>query len=135
MSLAGVPGSALSAATVTAASPSSAAASASDSSDLPERTTRAPSATRTSAVALPSPRAPPVMTNTRSWRPRSTTQGCHDACLDDEEAPMATVPDLEAALRLRRFTLLVLALNVLAAVVAVWANWPAQFGGVGKDAG
>lgn len=48
---------------------------------------------------------------------------------------MATVPDLEAALRLRRFTLLVLVLNVLAAVVAVWLNWPAQFGGVGKDAG
>lgn len=34
-----------------------------------------------------------------------------------------------------RFTLLVLVLNVLAAIVAVWANWPAQFGGVGKDAG
>ena len=60
MSRAGVAGSALSASTVTAASPSAAAASARESALRPEITTFAPSATSTSAVARPRPRAPPV---------------------------------------------------------------------------
>ena len=53
----------------------------------------------------------------------------------DEEQPVPALPDPEAAVRLRQFTVVVLALNVLAAIVAVWVNWPAQFGGVGTDAG
>jgi hypothetical protein len=48
---------------------------------------------------------------------------------------MATLPDPTATIRLRRFTLVLLALNVLAAIIAVAANLPAQFGGVGTDAG
>ena len=59
-SRAGVPASALSAVTDTAASPSSATAAARLSSLRPESTTLAPSATSCSAVARPSPRAPPV---------------------------------------------------------------------------
>ena len=56
----GVPGSALSATTATAASPRSATAASRDSALRPDSTTRAPSATSASAVARPSPRAPPV---------------------------------------------------------------------------
>lgn len=48
---------------------------------------------------------------------------------------MATLPNAPALAQLRRFTLVLLALNVLATVVAVAANLPAQFGGVGTDAG
>jgi hypothetical protein len=48
---------------------------------------------------------------------------------------MAVLPDATAARRLRRFTVVVLVLNVVAAVVAVVVNLPAQFGGVGTDAG
>lgn len=48
---------------------------------------------------------------------------------------MATLPDAAATVRLRRFTLVLLVLNVLAAIVAVVVNLPAQFGGVGTDAG
>ena len=56
----GVPGSALSAATPIARSPSAPTAASSDSCDRLESTTRAPSATRTSATARPSPREAPV---------------------------------------------------------------------------
>jgi glucan phosphoethanolaminetransferase (alkaline phosphatase superfamily) len=55
--------------------------------------------------------------------------------LNDEEQLMATLPDAAATVRLRRFTLVLLALNVLAAIIAIAANLPAQFGGVGTDAG
>lgn len=48
---------------------------------------------------------------------------------------MAFVPDPVAAARLRVFTLALLVLNVLATIVAVVVNLPAQFGGVGTDAG
>ena len=48
---------------------------------------------------------------------------------------MATRPDRRALATLRLFTLVLLALNVLATVIAVAANLPAQFGGVGTDAG
>ena len=48
---------------------------------------------------------------------------------------MATLPDRRALAQLRLFTLILLALNVLATVIAVAANLPAQFGGVGTDAG
>jgi hypothetical protein len=48
---------------------------------------------------------------------------------------LVALPDAEATRRLRTFTLVVLLLNVVAAVVAVVANVPAQFGGVGTDAG
>ena len=37
--------------------------------------------------------------------------------------------------RLSVFALVVLVANVLAAALAVWVNWPSQFGGVGTDAG
>jgi len=47
---------------------------------------------------------------------------------------MARLPDPAATARLRRFTLAVLALNLLATVIAVAVNLPAQFGGVGTDA-
>ncbi len=46
-----------------------------------------------------------------------------------------TLPDLAAASRLRWFTLALLVLNVIATIIAVVANLPAQFGGVGTDAG
>jgi hypothetical protein len=55
--------------------------------------------------------------------------------LDDEEQSMATLPNRRALAQLRLFTLVVLALNVLATVIAVAANLPAQFGGLGTDAG
>ena len=42
---------------------------------------------------------------------------------------------MEANYRLLRFSVGVLILNVVAAVVAVAVNWPAQFGQVGTDAG
>lgn len=42
---------------------------------------------------------------------------------------------MEANQRLLGFTVAVLILNVVAAIVAVIANWPAQFGQVGTDAG
>ncbi len=42
---------------------------------------------------------------------------------------------MEASKRLFGFTVAVLVLNVVAAFVAVIANWPAQFGQVGTDAG
>ena len=42
---------------------------------------------------------------------------------------------MNAALRLRRFALAVLVLNVVATVVAVVVNLPSQFGRVGTDAG
>lgn len=42
---------------------------------------------------------------------------------------------MEANKRLRWFAVAVLIANVIAAVVAVIANWPAQFGQVGTDAG
>ena len=48
---------------------------------------------------------------------------------------MTTLPDAAAAARLRQFTLVLLALNVLATIVAVAVNLPAQFGGEGTDAG
>ena len=48
---------------------------------------------------------------------------------------MAALPDVTAARRLQGFTLVVLVLNVVAAVVAVVLNLPAQFDGVGTDAG
>jgi general stress protein CsbA len=48
---------------------------------------------------------------------------------------MAVLPDATAARRLRSVTVVVLVLNVVAAVVAVVVNLPAQFGGVGTDAG
>ena len=37
--------------------------------------------------------------------------------------------------RLFYFAVVVSVLNVVAAVVAIIVNWPAQFGGVGTDAG
>lgn len=46
-----------------------------------------------------------------------------------------TLPDPAATSRLRRFTLGLLVLNVIATIIAVVANLPAQFGGVGTDAG
>lgn len=46
-----------------------------------------------------------------------------------------TLPDPAAASRLRWFTLALLVLNVIATIIAVVANLPAQFGGVGTDAG
>ena len=55
--------------------------------------------------------------------------------LRDEEQPMATLPNHSATVRLWWFTLVLLALNVIATVVAVALNLPAQFGGVGTDAG
>lgn len=55
--------------------------------------------------------------------------------MSDEEQLMATLPVAAATVRLRRFTLVLLALNVLAAIIAIAANLPAQFGGVGTDAG
>lgn len=48
---------------------------------------------------------------------------------------MATLPDAAASVWLRRFTLVLLVLNVLATIIAVAVNLPAQFGGVGTDAG
>ena len=42
---------------------------------------------------------------------------------------------LRSSERLFRFAVAVSALNVVAAVVAIVVNWPAQFGGVGADAG
>ena len=48
---------------------------------------------------------------------------------------MATLPDAAASVRLARFTLVLLVLNVLATIIAVAVNLPAQFGGVGTDAG
>lgn len=54
---------------------------------------------------------------------------------NDEEQLMATLPDSAASVRLRRFTLVLLVLNVLATIIAVAVNLPAQFGGVGTDAG
>jgi len=62
ISRAAVVGSALSPTTISTASPSASRAAESASSERPESTTRAPSATRTSAVARPRPRAPPVTT-------------------------------------------------------------------------
>ncbi|CAA9329818.1 MAG: hypothetical protein AVDCRST_MAG29-974 [uncultured Nocardioidaceae bacterium] len=47
---------------------------------------------------------------------------------------MARLPDPAAAARLRKFTLAVLVLNVVAAGIAIVVNLPAQFGGVGTDA-
>lgn len=46
-----------------------------------------------------------------------------------------TLPDPAATSRLRRFTLALLVLNVIATIIAVVANLPAQFGDVGTDAG
>lgn len=46
-----------------------------------------------------------------------------------------TLPDPVAASRLRWFTLALLVLNVVATIIAVVVNLPAQFGGVGTDAG
>lgn len=48
---------------------------------------------------------------------------------------MTTLPDAVASARLRQFTLVLLALNVLATIIAVVVNLPAQFGGRGTDAG
>lgn len=48
---------------------------------------------------------------------------------------MAALPDAAASVRLGRFTLALLVLNVLATIIAVAVNLPAQFGGVGTDAG
>ncbi len=45
------------------------------------------------------------------------------------------MPEAAAASRLRWFTLALLVLNVIATIIAVVANLPAQFGGVGTDAG
>ena len=42
---------------------------------------------------------------------------------------------MQATRRLLVGTVVLLALNVVATLVAVVANWPAQFGGVGTDAG
>jgi hypothetical protein len=53
---------------------------------------------------------------------------------DDEEQLMTTLPDAAASVRLRRFTLVLLVLNLLATIIAVAVNLPAQFGGVGTDA-
>jgi len=47
---------------------------------------------------------------------------------------MATLPGAAATVWLRRFTLVLLALNLLAAIVGIAVNLPAQFGGVGTDA-
>lgn len=54
---------------------------------------------------------------------------------DDEEQLMTTLPDAVASARLRQLTLVLLALNVLATIIAVAVNLPAQFGGRGTDAG
>lgn len=48
---------------------------------------------------------------------------------------MATLPSATATLWLRRFTVVLLVLNLVAAIVAIAVNLPAQFGGVGTDAG
>ena len=52
-----------------------------------------------------------------------------------KEPLMAALPDAAASVRLGRFTLVLLVLNVLATIIAVAVNLPAQFGGVGTDAG
>jgi len=52
----------------------------------------------------------------------------------DDEQLMTPLPDAAASVRLRRFTLVLLVLNVLATIIAVAVNLPAQFGGVGTDA-
>ena len=52
-----------------------------------------------------------------------------------KDLSMVRLPDPAATAHLRTFTVAVLVLNVLAAVVAVTLNLPAQFGGVGTDAG
>lgn len=49
--------------------------------------------------------------------------------------PPVMVPGRSAARRLRWTLVGFVALNVLATLVAVRASWPAQFGGVGTDAG
>ncbi len=45
------------------------------------------------------------------------------------------LPDPAAVSRLRWFALVLLVLNVVATIIAVAVNLPAQFGGVGTDAG
>ena len=42
---------------------------------------------------------------------------------------------MNASEKLSRFALILVVLNAVAAVVAVAANWPSQFGDVGTDAG
>lgn len=48
---------------------------------------------------------------------------------------MSTIIGPAAGRRLRLLAVWILVLNVAAAAVAVVMNWPAQFGGVGTDAG